>query len=94
MLWPGTARGRVCCDAKPAFKVLSRHLTAGQIDKVKEALSEEVRAIWSTNSARGTRPATRRRLRPCRRDRKAQRIRPGETFCTMRALASQAYRDH
>lgn len=34
--------------ARAVFNVLSRHLTAGQIGKVREALPEEVRAIWST----------------------------------------------
>lgn len=33
--------------ARAVFNVLSRHLTAGQIEKVREALPEEVRAIWS-----------------------------------------------
>lgn len=33
--------------ARAVFNVLSRHLTAGQIGKVREALPEEVRAIWS-----------------------------------------------
>lgn len=33
--------------ARAVFNVLSRHLTAGQIAKVREALPEEVRAIWS-----------------------------------------------
>ena len=33
--------------ARAVFKVLSRHLSAGQIDKVREALPEEVRMIWS-----------------------------------------------
>lgn len=33
--------------ARAVFNVLSRHLTAGQIGKVQEALPEEVRAIWS-----------------------------------------------
>lgn len=33
--------------ARALFNVLSRHLTAGQISKVREALPEEVRAIWS-----------------------------------------------
>ncbi len=32
---------------RAVFNVLSRHLTAGQIGKVREALPEEVRAIWS-----------------------------------------------
>ncbi|WP_036017027.1 DUF2267 domain-containing protein [Bradyrhizobium sp. WSM1743] len=33
--------------ARAVFNVLSRHLTAGQIEKVREALPEDVRAIWS-----------------------------------------------
>lgn len=33
--------------ARAVFNVLSRHLTAGQIGEVREALPEEVRAIWS-----------------------------------------------
>lgn len=32
--------------ARAVFNVLSRHLTAGQIEKVREALPEDVRAIW------------------------------------------------
>ncbi|WP_407112804.1 DUF2267 domain-containing protein [Bradyrhizobium sp. LMG 9283] len=33
--------------ARAVFNVLSRHLTAGQIEKVRQALPEDVRAIWS-----------------------------------------------
>ncbi|MGY4369830.1 uncharacterized protein (DUF2267 family) [Bradyrhizobium sp. LB1.3] len=33
--------------ARAVFKVLSRHLSPGQVDKVREALPEEVRTIWS-----------------------------------------------
>lgn len=33
--------------ARAVFQVLSRHLSPGQIDNVREALPEEVRAIWS-----------------------------------------------
>lgn len=33
--------------ARAVFKVLSRHLSPGQIDNVREALPEEVRTLWS-----------------------------------------------
>jgi uncharacterized protein (DUF2267 family) len=32
--------------ARSVFRVLNRHLPDGQIDKVRDALPEEIRAIW------------------------------------------------
>ena len=32
--------------ARSVFKVLNRHVTAGQVEKIREALPEEVRRAW------------------------------------------------
>ena len=37
--------------ARAVFGILSRHVNRGQIDKVREAMPEEVRAIWADDAS-------------------------------------------
>jgi len=42
--------------AEAVFATLTRHVSPGQVEHVREALPEEIRSIWRTQSADGFNP--------------------------------------